>query len=72
VRNIGDAGKQLLELVVNRLDLFIERGNLLRDDAHFLLPLGGVGAFALELADLRTLLVLARLELFGLKMAERR
>src|ERR1019366_6760557 len=54
VRDIGDAGEQFLELLVDGLHLFIERGDLLRDGAHFLLPRGSVGAFALELADFDT------------------
>ena len=66
VRDVGDAGEQFLELLVDGLHLFIERGDLLRDGAHFLLPLRGVGAFALEFADFDRLLVLARFELLGL------
>ena len=65
VGDVGDAGQQFLELLVDRVHLFIERGDLVGDGAHCLLPLGGVGAFALELADLDALLVLARFELFG-------
>ena len=66
VRDVGNAGEQFLELLVHGFHLLVERGDLLGDGADFLLPLGGVGAFALEFADLDALLVLARLELFGL------
>ena len=66
VGNIRNAGQQLLELLVYGVHLVVERRDSLSDSANFLLPLRGVGAFALELADLDGFLVLARLQLLCL------
>jgi hypothetical protein len=65
VGDVGDAGEQFLELLVDGIHLCIERRDPLGDGAHFLLPLGSVGACALQLANLDRLLVLARFQLLG-------
>ena len=62
---LGMPGQQFAELLVERLHLLVEAGDLVADGAHLLLPLGGVRAFAAQLADLLRFGVPARLQLLG-------
>ncbi len=70
VRHVGDAAQQFVELSFECLDLFVERGDRSLRDAHALLARGGVGALALQLANLHRLGIGARLQL--LHLGERR
>ncbi len=56
VRDVGDAGEERLELVVDGLDLFVQGGDLIAD-VEFFLALGGI-AFTLEFTEFDGLLVL--------------
>ena len=66
VRNVGDAGQQLPELLVERLHLFVERGDLLGGRAHLLLALGGIDALLPQFGDFGGLGVAAGFQLLGL------
>ena len=67
MRDVGDAGEELLELVIGRGDVFIEGGDLIGDGADGGLQFGGVGAGAFERADLLGFGVLVGFELLGLR-----
>jgi len=66
LRNIGNAGQQFLELAIHRLDLLIERRDLLSHGAHVLLAFGSVHALAPQFGDFGSLEIAARFEILNL------
>ena len=65
VRDVRNAGKHALELLVQRLPALVERGDLIPEQPDSLLLLGGVNAFAPQFLDLGGCRVPARLQLLG-------
>src|SRR6516165_3375404 len=66
MRDIGNPGEQFLELLIDRVRLLVQRGDLFVHLPNRSLKLGGVRAASFKLADLHAFGVLARLELLGL------
>jgi hypothetical protein len=67
VREVGHAGQQVAELLIEVVYLRVEGGDGIADAPHFGLALGSVEALLTEVADLGALGVAAGLELLGLR-----